>query len=122
MIKLTRLALALAVPLLAASAPAPASFLLEGFVTDRQLGTPLANATVALLATGRSVSTDEVGHFTFRQFRVPGPDQIVVSHPAYRTARVPLGDLDAGAWYLEITLLPQAEAVGGARPDEDQPR
>lgn len=98
--------------------PAPSAYTVEGRITDRVSGAPLEGASVALVAAGRSATTDAEGGFTFRALPIPGTDEMVITHAEYRTARVPLGTLPDGAWWLEITLVREAGAVGGDRPAE----
>lgn len=110
------LALALALPL---PAPAARAFTLEGTVYDRVAAQPVAGATVALTSAGRSVTTDDEGYFTFRLYQIPGSEQLLISHPEYETARMALGALSPGAWFLEVTITKQPEVVGGIPPEED---
>jgi hypothetical protein len=115
-----RIVLALVLPLVVgmSSAHTARTFTLEGVVTDRLFGLPLAGAEVTVASARRSVRTDPDGNFSFRQFQMTGPAEIVVTHPDFATARIPLGTLTSGAWRLEITVLRTADVVGGARPDE----
>lgn len=104
----------LALTLVAAASGAahgPAAYTIQGSVVDRELRTPVVGAQVSLLAARRSVTTSEEGTFDFGERRLQGPDQLVISHPDYRTLRIPLGDPGGEAWRLEITVV-RAEGTG----------
>jgi hypothetical protein len=66
--------------------------------------------------------TDEEGRFSFRVYQISGPEQLLISHPEYETTRLPLGELVAGAWFLEVTMTKHPEVVGGVPPGEDPAR
>jgi hypothetical protein len=116
---LTGLVLALGVATAGATPPTP--YTLEGSVRDRELRTPVAGATVSLLPSMRSTTTDDDGSFSFGQFQIVGSGQLVISHPEYRTVTIPLGSLVSDAWHLDVTIiraaevLPTASAQGGPR-------
>jgi hypothetical protein len=120
--RLVRLLLTLSIPSLLIGARAPAAFTLEGVVRDRLADTPLAGATIALASSQRSVRTEADGAFSFRQIQISGPEELIITHPDYRTVRIPLGALETGAWHLEIGVTRTAEVVGGSPPEEDRAR
>ena len=120
--RLLRLLLTISLPCLTIAAGAPAAFTLDGVVRDRLKDTPLADATVAMASSQRVVRTGPDGAFSFRQLQVSGPEELIITHPDYRTVRIPLGALEAGAWHLEIGVTRTAEVVGGSPPEEDRAR
>lgn len=109
--------------LLAGAGPGPrAVFTLDGVVRDRELDAPVADALVALVASGRSARTRADGTFTFGDAELTGADQLVITHPEYRTVRVPLGALRAGTWHLEIVVTRRPDVLGGPPPEENRAR
>lgn len=104
-------ALALVYATLGAAFPAP--YTLEGSVSDRLLRTPVAGAEITLLVARRSVTSADDGSFQFGERPVQTADQLVITHPEYRTVRIPLGDLGTDAWHLDIVLTRTAEAAEG---------
>jgi hypothetical protein len=113
--------LALGLVLTTAGAANPAPYTLEGTVRDRQLRAPVAGATVSLLPSMRSTTTEDDGSFSFGPLQIVGEGQLVISHPEYRTVTLPLGSLGTDAWHLDVTIMQAAEALPGA-PDQDDAR
>ena len=100
---------------------APA-FTLQGVVADRELRVPIGDATVTLVLAARSATTDGNGLFTFGAFEISGSEQIVISHPDYRTVRLPVGSLPQGEWTLGITLVREASGLPGGQADSGTSR
>jgi len=111
--------LALGLVLATVGAAHPAPYTLEGTIRDRHFQTPVAGATVSLMPSMRSTTTEDDGSFSFGPLQVVGEAQLVISHPEYRTVTLPLGSLGTDAWHLDVTIVPTAEIVPGG-PDSDQ--
>lgn len=89
---------------------------LDGSVIDLVRGIALEDATVTLVRSGRQVTTDRAGRFSFESTPVTANDTLVVTHPDFVPVRIPLGSPPDDGWTLRIQLL--QSPVGVARePD-----
>lgn len=110
------LALALAAPLAAQSAPAaqeaqPSRITVRGEVRDVSTGAPLRDAVVSLPALGRMVGTDEQGRFVLRE--IPsGTQRWIVSRIGYASWDQEVDANEDGAAYT-AGLLPRPEVLEG---------
>jgi hypothetical protein len=77
---------------------------LEGGVLDRGTRQHLPGVELTLIVAGRTTQTNELGLFTFGEYDVTTADTLLVRHPGYVLARIPLGAPGAAPWTIDIML------------------
>jgi hypothetical protein len=112
----------LGIVLISVAPTSPRDFSLSGQIIDRELSVAVAGAEVALVASRRVATTEADGSFSFDGFEIGSADQVVVTHPDYRTVRLPLGPMPAGSWHVVISLVKEATELDGVSSDSSRVR
>ena len=79
---------------------------LLGRVDSLESRQAVEGAVVTLAVSGLTTSTNEFGQFAFG-FDPQDSDTLVVSHPDFVTARVPLGDMPGQGWSIVVRIKPR---------------
>ena len=99
----------------AAEADAPPRASLRGRIVGRDSGQPLANATVLLVGTSRSVVTDRDGRFAFPGLDPADSARLEVRYPGYDTIAVAFGFADTDEAGGDIAMAPVVVASATVR-------
>jgi hypothetical protein len=84
---------------------------LEGTITDRRTGAPIANADIRVNGTDLAAKTDAAGHYHFAELS-PNPIDVMITVEGYQSVRMSK-NIDAGKNVLQVPLQPRVLVVAG---------